>query len=491
VFVDPESKVEYFVDRKALHATAKKTVPLMYKRRPDGRFEACSYKQAKSGADQHQHPRIGEVLETLDYHSNPHETFAIEVKGCRLLTVRVTYAAPTEDALLRSPKLNSDYAAFSEGRFRRASNAMAAADLVSSVLAPGRHAAIPILSRMPSKFEQDVRTLSFIYRDGYTRGVEELVHGLSHGLADEWAARDALKWQHWSGHNTSAPEEWKYVLGAARRDHTYEGRDVGNDGVTLEQFLQRINSDQSMRFRQRSAQFEGYGKLHTRRHASLYLSGGDDGAKTQRAHTRRYAPTPPRGVGGERADELRSEAEPSAHRRDGLRRSGRGSSTEPAGGSVTDGARKGEHQLTLEEVIAIRLYTGPGYAPINSWLREVTALPAEPPAHAPRWGAWTPERGRMAPEQARRSAALDVTSSFGCTVGHLVRALHKIAALNTEDENQCTLYRGLRGTLPGRFWIPDDLGIVCATDTAFLSTSSDEVSLPPERGAYLPYQLTY
>ena len=34
--------------------------------------------------------------------------------------------------------------------------------------------------------------------------------------------------------------------------------------------------------------------------------------------------------------------------------------------------------LTLDEVLAVRLYTGPAYLPINWWLRQVACLP-EPP----------------------------------------------------------------------------------------------------------------
>jgi len=33
------------------------------------------------------------------------------------------------------------------------------------------------------------------------------------------------------------------------------------------------------------------------------------------------------------------------------------------------------------------------------------------------------------------------------------------------------LYRGIRGELPRAFWLPDEQGMVCATDTAFMSTS--------------------
>jgi hypothetical protein len=135
-----------------------------------------------------------------------------------------------------------------------------------------------------------------------------------------------------------------------------------------------------------------------------------------------------------------------------------------------------EHLLTREEVLAVRLYTGPGYAPINGWLREVGNLPKPPPEGFVSWEAWTPERGGMTPEQARRDAALDRNTSFGATVGHLTSAIRKIAAASTKQESERCLYRGLKGKLEPQFWMPDGFGIVCATDTAFMSTSTDEAT---------------
>lgn len=154
----------------------------------------------------------------------------------------------------------------------------------------------------------------------------------------------------------------------------------------------------------------------------------------------------------------------------------------PSFGSFLGGADRPalgeEHLLSREEVLAVRLYTGPGYAPINGWLREVGNLPKEPPEGFLRWGAWTEARGQMTPEEARRSAALDYGSSFGATVGHLTSAIRKIAAASTQHESERRLYRGLKGKLEPRFWMPDGFGIVCATDTAFMSTSlSGETAL--------------
>jgi hypothetical protein len=134
--------------------------------------------------------------------------------------------------------------------------------------------------------------------------------------------------------------------------------------------------------------------------------------------------------------------------------------------------------LTLDETLAVRLYTGPAFDPINWWLREVSCLPEEPPP----WfaivasgvvplGSWTSERSNMSAADARRSAALDASTSFGATCGHLISAIRKIAAANTEEENARTLFRCARGALRGSFWIPDSQDMVCATDAAFMSTA--------------------
>ena len=40
-----------------------------------------------------------------------------------------------------------------------------------------------------------------------------------------------------------------------------------------------------------------------------------------------------------------------------------------------------------------------------------------------------------------------------------------------EELEVAPLYRGVRGELPNSFWVADEQGLVCATDTAFMSTS--------------------
>lgn len=76
----------------------------------------------------------------------------------------------------------------------------------------------------------------------------------------------------------------------------------------------------------------------------------------------------------------------------------------------------------------------------------------------------------------RRAAALDPASSYGMSVRHVIAAIRKLAACNTPVENAAKLYRGLRGVLPESFWSADEQGMVCATDPAFMSTSTAEAT---------------
>jgi hypothetical protein len=104
------------------------------------------------------------------------------------------------------------------------------------------------------------------------------------------------------------------------------------------------------------------------------------------------------------------------------------------------------YELNAQEVIAIRLYTGPGFQPINEFLRETFKLST----------SW------------RRKIAGDHTYTYAKTVCHLSDGLRKLARVNTKFG---TVYRGVRGTLPEAFWLPDVFGIIAATDFGFMSTS--------------------
>ena len=109
-----------------------------------------------------------------------------------------------------------------------------------------------------------------------------------------------------------------------------------------------------------------------------------------------------------------------------------------------------EHaMLTLDEVLSVRVYSGPIYQPINGFLRQIGRLT----------GGY------------RESMARHPGLTFAATIGHLCSAIRKLAAVATPKEVSAPLFRGVRGELPRSFWLPDDKGIVCATDCAFMSTS--------------------
>jgi hypothetical protein len=103
--------------------------------------------------------------------------------------------------------------------------------------------------------------------------------------------------------------------------------------------------------------------------------------------------------------------------------------------------------LTLDEVLAVRLYTGPAFQPLNQWLRNV---------------------GKLDPS-LRRAMATDVSLTYAATTKHLVSAIRKIARVpHSATKEGSFLYRGIAGVLPGSFWRKDEAGFVCATDLGFM-----------------------
>lgn len=117
-------------------------------------------------------------------------------------------------------------------------------------------------------------------------------------------------------------------------------------------------------------------------------------------------------------------------------------------GQATSMLPEGHFQLTRDEVLAVRLYTGPSYQPINDFLRQVGLLSGD-----------------------FRSLAREPRFTFAATIGHLCQAIRKLAAIATLEEAQQKLYRGVRGELPRGFWTPDELGMIVAVDYGFMSTS--------------------
>ena len=112
--------------------------------------------------------------------------------------------------------------------------------------------------------------------------------------------------------------------------------------------------------------------------------------------------------------------------------------------------------LSVDDVLAIRLYTGPAYQPINAFLREVSKL-----------------TGSYRIELARHPG-----SSFACTVSNIIGAIRKLSDVAIAEDYEKPLYRGVRGELPARFWLFDDEETqeISATDYGFMSTSRDKMT---------------
>ena len=105
--------------------------------------------------------------------------------------------------------------------------------------------------------------------------------------------------------------------------------------------------------------------------------------------------------------------------------------------------------LSLDEVLAVRLYSGPAYQPINTFLRQISSLNST----------------------FRATVSQHPSLTFAATVGHICRAIRKLAAVANDEEANAGLWRGVRGELDKAFWFPDAQGMVCAVDMAFMSTS--------------------
>lgn len=114
--------------------------------------------------------------------------------------------------------------------------------------------------------------------------------------------------------------------------------------------------------------------------------------------------------------------------------------------------READAYLSEAEVVAVRLYSGPAYQPLNGFLREVAKL--------------------QVGSGFRKGVSRHPRMTFCATVGHLCRAIRKLSAVvdPAAAEGTC-LYRGVRGKLDNSFWMRGEHGMICATDTAFMSTS--------------------
>ena len=81
----------------------------------------------------------------------------------------------------------------------------------------------------------------------------------------------------------------------------------------------------------------------------------------------------------------------------------------------------------MEEVLAIRLYSGPAYQPINTFLRQISTLTGD----------------------HRKAMANHAGLTFAATVRHICCGIRKLAAVVTPEEATQTLWRGVRGEALG------------------------------------------
>jgi len=212
------------------------------------------------------------------------------------------------------------------------------------------------------------RTLVYGTRASYIAGNEEILG--KPVLTMEQECQRAWEFEDWKGVKYRLDSEWQYVSGVAKQkeDCTAGVRDNGNEGKTVDDFVDQINSHIEERRRL------GHGR------------------------------------------ELPTEFA----------------------------------YMTRDEVLAVRLFSGPSYQLLNGFLRQVSLLD---PTH-------------------RAILANDPETTFAATVGHICRAIRKLSAIALPSETRQELYRAVRGQLPRSFWLRDEAGMICACDMGFMSTST-------------------
>jgi hypothetical protein len=229
------------------------------------------------------------------------------------------------------------------------------------------------------------------------RGLGDIVRDPSFTMEQEFCMRD----EHWTdggGRERSAQEEYDYVvngkavasLGAMRCGDQDQGRDTGHSGWTIVRYVEETNKYVAAAYKAKHKKSSGKGSSGARR------------------------------------------ADAAVQRRKRL--------------AAAQG--DGPPVLTREEVIGIRLYTGPAYQPLNTFMREVAKVG----------------------EGWRRVLARYHRLTYAATAGHICSGLRKLASVN--DSRKTSLFRGLRGELPEAFWLEDSKGLVTATDFGFMSTSA-------------------
>mmetsp|Transcript_65874 Transcript_65874/g.77401 ORF Transcript_65874/g.77401 Transcript_65874/m.77401 type:complete len:690 (+) Transcript_65874:98-2167(+) len=105
--------------------------------------------------------------------------------------------------------------------------------------------------------------------------------------------------------------------------------------------------------------------------------------------------------------------------------------------------------LIQDEVLAVRIYSGPAYQVINNFLRQVSTLDGD----------------------FRSEIVQHAELTMAATIGHIINAIRKLSAIVNDEELKAPLYRCIRGELPRIFWLTDEFNMLCATDGGFFSTS--------------------
>ena len=123
--------------------------------------------------------------------------------------------------------------------------------------------------------------------------------------------------------------------------------------------------------------------------------------------------------------------------------------------------------LTIEEVIALRLYTGPQFQRYNQHLRGMSEAGTE---KATKEGGAPPlKRGG-----ARRAMRAKKERRYTTTIHAIASALKKVARV-TKLPTGGKVYRGMSGVLlPEAFRVPDEHGCLGGVELGFLSTSTSK-----------------
>jgi hypothetical protein len=242
-----------------------------------------------------------------------------------------------------------------------------------------------------SKLATNRTFLSYGSSKDSVRGLGDVVRDPAFTMEQEFARDD--RWYTWGGGKKlrSAREEYRYVV---------EGRAVVSLGDTR-------SGEQDVG---RDAGHEGWALEQFVQAAGEYVD-----AAFRRQLARRFVASLLRGGGG---------------------------CGEQAGGELP--------RLTREEVIALRLYTGPAYVPLNTFMREVAMVGGE-------WRSVVSRFHKL---------------TYAATAGHVCSGLRKLVRVNDDSKIFPPLFRGLKGELPEVFWLRDSKHLVTATDFGFMSTSA-------------------